>query len=91
MTYNRVDDKIFIRLARGENIFTHLYKILKTEGVKSAWVNGIGAVENIEIGSYDLKNKRYNRVKLEGVYELTSLMGNLSLKVIINLRKRLWI
>ena len=51
MTYNRVDDKIFIRLARGENIFTHLYKILNTEGVKSAWVNGIGAVENIEIGS----------------------------------------
>ena len=80
MTYNRVEDKIFIRLAKGENIFTHLYKILKTEGVKSAWVNGIGAIENIEIGSYDLKNKRYNRVKLKGIYELTSLMGNLSYK-----------
>jgi predicted DNA-binding protein with PD1-like motif len=80
MTYNRIDDKIIIRLARGENIFTDLYKILKIESVRSAWINGIGAIENVEVGSYDLKNKRYNRVKLEGVYELTSLMGNLSYK-----------
>ena len=80
MTYNRIDDKIIIRLARGENIFTDLYKILKNESVRSAWINGIGAIENVELGSYDLKNKRYNRVKLEGVYELTSLMGNLSYK-----------
>ena len=82
MTYNRVDDKIIIRLARGENIFTDLYKILKSESVRSAWINGIGAIENVEVGSYDLKNKRYNRVKLEGVYELTSLMGNLSYKLL---------
>ena len=80
MTYTKLDDKIIIRLARGKNIFTDLYKILTRESVKSAWINGIGAIENVEVGSYDLKNKRYNRIKLEGVYELISLMGNLSYK-----------
>ena len=63
MTYTKLDDKIIIRLARGENIFTDLYKILTRESVKSAWINGIGAIENVEVGSYDLKNKRYNRIR----------------------------
>ena len=80
MTYNKSDNKIFVSLCKGDNIFTNLYEILKNEGVKSAWINGIGAIENAEIGSYDLINKKYDRRKLNGIYELTSLMGNLSCK-----------
>ena len=80
MTYNKSDNKIFISLSRGENIFTNLYKIFKNEDVKSAWVNGIGAVENVEIGSYNLKHKKYDKLKLKGIFELTSLVGNLSYK-----------
>jgi len=80
MKYNKSDNNIFISLNKGDNIFSNLYKILKNESVKSAWINGIGAVENVEIGSYDLKNKKYDSLKLIGIYELTSLMGNLSYK-----------
>ena len=80
MTYNKSDNKIFVSLCKGDNIFTNLYEIIENECIKSAWINGIGAIENVEIGSYDLVNKKYDRMKLNGIYELTSLMGNLSCK-----------
>ena len=80
MNYNRKDDIIFASLNKGSNIFISLYEIFENEDVKSAWISGIGAVENVEIGSYNLKNKKYDRMKLEGIYELTSLTGNLSYK-----------
>ena len=80
MTYNKSDNKIFISMSKGDNVFTNLFEIFKNENVKSAWINGIGAIENVEIGSYDLKNKKYDKLKLKGIYELTSLMGNLSYK-----------
>ena len=80
MTFNKSDNTIFVSLCKGDNIFNNLYEILDNKHVKSAWINGIGAIENVEIGSYDLKNKKYDKLKLKGIYELTSLMGNLSYK-----------
>ena len=56
------------------------YKLIDKEQIVSGWINGIGAIENITIGAYDLNNKTYIKKDLDGVYELTSLMGNITLK-----------
>jgi len=78
MNYRVDNDKIYVSLIKDENIFDSIYEIATKEKIKSGWINGIGAIENVRIGAYDLKNKKYNEIDLEGVYELTSLMGNVT-------------
>jgi len=80
MIFDNHKDKYFIRLEKGEEILTSLYEIIKKENINAGWINGIGAVEEVEIVSYDLTIKKYLHIKLEGVYEVTSLMGNIAYK-----------
>ena len=80
MLSKRDNNKLILRLDKGEDVFISLYEIIKQENIQSCWINGIGLLEEVEIGSYDLEKKEYNRCKLDGTYELTSLMGNLSTK-----------
>ena len=80
MIYKKTKNKYFVRLVKGENIFTSLYELIEKEKINCAWINGIGAVENITIGSYNLNKKRYDKKVLNGVFELVSLMGNFSFK-----------
>ena len=80
MIFDNNEDKYFIRLEKGEEILTSLYKIIKKENINAGWINGIGAVEEVEIVSYDLTIKKYLNIKLDGVYEVTSLMGNIAYK-----------
>ena len=80
MKYHKKDDKYFVRLIKGENVFSSFYDLLVKENIKTAWINGIGAIENVTIGSYNLNEKKYYKKKLEGVYEIVSLSGNFSFK-----------
>ena len=80
MKHKLDNDKLFLRLEKGENILDYLYKIIKMYDIKSGWISGIGAIENVQIGTYDLSNKKYNKIDMAGVYELTSLSGNISIK-----------
>ena len=73
-------NSIYIRLNKGEEIFSSLYKIIEEYNIQSGWISGIGAICKVEIGSYNLKNKNYNKTKLVNHYELISLMGNISKK-----------
>ena len=43
-------------------------------------MNGIGALENPEIGYYSQEDKLYHRKQFIGEYELTSLIGNITIK-----------
>ena len=43
-------------------------------------MNGIGALENPEIGYYSIKDKKYHRKQFTGEFELTSLIGNITMK-----------
>ena len=71
---------IYVRLEKGEEILSSFYEIVKKHNITSGWINGIGAICDVQIGSYNLKGKDYNKVNLEGDYELISLMGNISQK-----------
>ena len=71
---------IYVRLVKGEEIATSLYEIINKYNIISGWINGIGAICKVELGFYNLKDKNYNRKKIDGNYELTSLMGNISSK-----------
>ena len=71
---------IFMTLAKGDNINKTFESFAEVKGVGCAWLNGIGALENPEIGYYSLEDKSYYRKKFKGEYELTSLIGNITLK-----------
>ena len=71
---------IYVRLVRDEEIMASLHEIIKKYKINSGWINGIGAICKVELGSYNLEGKNYHKTKFDGNYELTSLMGNISIK-----------
>ena len=77
----RIDkSRAYMTLAKGDNINKTFESFAEVKGVGYAWLNGIGALENPEIGYYSLEDKSYYRKTFKGEYELTSLIGNITLK-----------
>ena len=77
----RMDKSIaFMTLSKGDNINKTFESFAEVKGIGCAWMNGIGALENPEIGYYSLEDKAYHRKTFKGEYELTSLIGNITLK-----------
>ena len=72
--------RAYMTLAKGDNINKTFESFAEVKGVGCAWLNGIGALENPEIGYYSLEDKSYHRKTFKGEYELTSLIGNITLK-----------
>lgn len=78
MEFRKFDDKYIIRLEKGEDIVKSLTKLVKDEDIKLGKVTGIGAVDDIEIGLFHTKEKRYYSKKIQGDMEIVSLAGNIS-------------
>ena len=79
MKCNKVDDKIFVSIDKGELVNQSLLNVAEKEGLNSGWVNGLGAISNIEIGYWDIEEKIYVKKTFDEDYELLSLIGNVSL------------
>ena len=80
MEYNKNKNHILLRLENGDEIMNSITEIAVKENINFASITGIGAVNNVEIGLFDFKSKQYKRDRLDGEYELTSLLGNVSMK-----------
>ena len=79
MNYKRVNDKLLISIDKGEFVNQKLLEVAEKENLKSGWINGLGAISNIEIGYWDIEKKVYVKQKFGSDYELLSLIGNVSL------------
>ena len=80
MKFRMEKSRAYMTLAQGDNINKTFESFAEVKGVGCAWLNGIGALENPEIGYYSLEDKSYYRKIFKGEYELTSLIGNITLK-----------
>ena len=80
MKYKIEKEKILISLDPGDKINENLEKVAVLESLQSAWISGIGAISDIEIGYFEPAKKDYDHRKFEGEFELISLLGNISLK-----------
>ena len=77
----RIDkNQIFVTLAKGDYINKTFEYFAEIKGFGCAWINGIGAVENITLGSYSIEIKDYIKKEFKGEFELTSLVGNITIK-----------
>jgi uncharacterized protein len=80
LKFRKEKNHYYISLEPGEKINSSFEKIAKIEEINSAWIHGIGAVTNLEMGYYELATKSYIRKFFNYDYELTSLSGNITFK-----------
>ena len=67
-----------VRLEKGELLAENLINLAKQENIAGAWLSGIGAVQWVDLGFYDLQGKQYHWKRLEKLMEITSLHGNVA-------------
>jgi predicted DNA-binding protein with PD1-like motif len=70
--------ELLIRLEAGEEVVSSITGACAREGLRSGLVSGIGAVRKAEIGHYDTSRNSYDTRKLEGMFEIASLTGNIA-------------
>ena len=80
MDYKNYGKTIVVRLDKGDEIVKGLLEVAKKEGCALASVTGIGAVDDFEVGIFDLEKGNYNRLRYNGNHEINALMGSLTTK-----------
>lgn len=80
MEYKRIDDVYVVRLDVGDKIIESLTKLCNDENIRSANVQGLGAVNNVTVGYYSLEEKRYFPKTFEHQFEMVALNGNITRK-----------
>lgn len=80
MKYCKSGSHYVIRIDRGEEVISSLTEFCKKENVASGGVYGLGAADQVMIGLYSVSNQEYHKTELTGEMEITSLLGNISVK-----------
>ena len=80
MNYRIENERIYMTLTKGDPINKTFESFAESQKIGCAWINGIGAMENPDIGYYSLETKSYHHKIFTGDYELTSLIGNITIK-----------
>ena len=80
MQYEKDGYTYIIYLEQGESIMAMLTQFCKDHQIINGQISGLGAIKEIELGSYDLKNQEYITHKLDDTWELTSYQANIQLK-----------
>ena len=76
MEYRKFDNYYVVRLNKGEEIIASLKELCNNENIKLAEITGLGASNLVEIGVFNVNTKEYNTKVFEGMFEITSLVGN---------------
>jgi predicted DNA-binding protein with PD1-like motif len=68
----------FLVLERGEELLEGVIRFATETGVRAASFSGIGAVDRLTLGFYDLLHQKYERRTWDEDLEVASLAGNLA-------------
>ena len=80
MDYRKFNDKILVRLEKGEEIVESIRNLAFKEKIKLGTISGIGAVNKATIGLFEVDTKEYHTIDLEEDMEIVSLGGNITEK-----------
>ena len=78
MEYQRFENTIVVRLDKGEEVLSSLEKLCITENIQLGMVSGLGAVNDVIIGIFNMENKTYCSKECKGDFEIASLTGNIT-------------
>jgi predicted DNA-binding protein with PD1-like motif len=80
MTFGKLDDKTYlIRLERGDDVHEKIKAFCNEQGIKNALVSALGSIENPTLAHYRMDSKQFHEKKMEGIFELTNLTGNVAI------------
>ncbi|NCB51198.1 MAG: DNA-binding protein [Clostridia bacterium] len=81
MEYRKFGKQLVARLDPGEEVVESVLLIAEKENIRLATVTAIGASDDVTLGIFDTKAKKYGSVRYNAHdYELASVAGNLSRK-----------
>ena len=78
MQYRKVESGYFLRLEKGEEVLSSIVQFAAKENIGSGAFFGLGAINNFELGYYDLKSRRYEKEKFEEDMEVGNITGNIA-------------
>jgi len=68
-----------LRLELGDDIHEQVQGFCKQNSINNAAVQGIGSVDSPTLAHYSIKTKQFTDKQLDGILEVTSLLGNVAL------------
>ena len=80
MDYRRFGDKIIVRMDKGEEILEKLKEVCEKENVTLANVNALCAINEFEVGLFDVDERQYHSKVYTGNFEIVSLTGSVTTK-----------
>lgn len=80
MEYRKFNNSYVVRINKGEEIIEKLKELCEKEDIKVAEITGLGATNLVEIGLFNVNTKEYKTTTFEGMFEITSLIGNATRK-----------
>ncbi len=80
MQFRRFGNKYFLRIDRGEEILATLKKFCEREKITLAEVKALGAVDDFNVGLFDVKEKKYHKNHFTFPAEIVSLWGTVTTK-----------
>ncbi len=78
MNYKQCDNKVVVRIDKGEELVDCLKTICKKLDIKLGSIIGIGATDKVTVGLMNTKTKKYQSKEFTGDHEITSLIGNIT-------------
>ncbi|MGI6607834.1 MAG: PPC domain-containing DNA-binding protein [Erysipelotrichaceae bacterium] len=80
MESKRFNNKVVVRIDRGEEIVSSLMKVVNEYEIRLGTVQALGATNYVKVGLFNVEEKKYYSNVLTGDMEITSLIGNISQK-----------
>ncbi len=80
MEFRKFNNYYTVRIDKGEEIAGTIKELCTIEKIKLGSISAIGACNLIEIGLFNVNTREYKTEIFEGMYEITSLTGNITAK-----------
>lgn len=76
MNYEQEDDRLVVRLDPGDGVLESLEALREERELNHGFFMGIGAVDEVILGHYDVAEQEYSEEEFSGQFEVTSFLGN---------------
>jgi len=80
MECRRFNNTVVVRIDKGEEILENIKRVCEKENIKLANINALGAINNFEVGLFDIDEKKYYSKEYTGNFEIVSLTGSVTTK-----------
>jgi len=80
MMFQRLGDRLVVRLESGEPVVESITGLLEEEGIGSAVLSGLGAARYVRLAYLNVASRQYEAHEVEEQLEVVSLVGNAALR-----------